>query len=102
MSTPTSFGEDKTSAGPCVVAWAKSIRDPNVARVLGFGEISSIVLVWWECALGDSISSLMPCSDDPYSLEQLKAPRMNLSVVRPLVDSLYETQDLSIGGTPVS
>lgn len=36
-------------------------------------------------------------SDDPYSLEQLKAPRMNISVVRPLVDALYETQDLSIG-----
>ncbi|KIW66858.1 hypothetical protein PV04_06150 [Phialophora macrospora] len=34
--------------------------------------------------------------DDPYSLEQLKAPRMNISVVRPLVDSLYEMQDLSI------
>ncbi|KIX04585.1 uncharacterized protein Z518_05455 [Rhinocladiella mackenziei CBS 650.93] len=33
--------------------------------------------------------------DDPYSLEQLKAPRMNISVVRPLVDSLYEKQDLS-------
>jgi hypothetical protein len=36
-------------------------------------------------------------ADDPYSLEQLKAPRMNISVVRPLVDSLYEMQDLSIG-----
>ncbi|KAJ9498444.1 hypothetical protein H2202_006131 [Exophiala xenobiotica] len=35
-------------------------------------------------------------NDDPYSLEQLKAPRMNISVVRPLVDSLYEMQDLSI------
>lgn len=35
--------------------------------------------------------------DDPYSLEQLKAPRMNISVVRPLVEALYETQDLSIG-----
>ncbi|EXJ85226.1 hypothetical protein A1O3_05901 [Capronia epimyces CBS 606.96] len=34
--------------------------------------------------------------DDPYSLEQLKAPRMNISVVRPLVDSLYEKQDLSL------
>ncbi|KAH0845138.1 hypothetical protein AYO21_01601 [Fonsecaea monophora] len=34
--------------------------------------------------------------DDPYSLDQLKAPRMNISVVRPLVDSLYETNDLSI------
>ncbi len=34
--------------------------------------------------------------DDPYSLEQLKAPRMNISVVRPLVDALYEMQDVSI------
>ncbi|KAL2412550.1 hypothetical protein ABEF91_000753 [Exophiala dermatitidis] len=34
--------------------------------------------------------------DDPYSLEQLKAPRMNISVVRPLVDSLFEKQDLSL------
>ena len=35
--------------------------------------------------------------DDPYSLEQLKSPRMNISVVRPLVDQLYELQDVSIG-----
>ncbi|EXJ85892.1 hypothetical protein A1O1_06261 [Capronia coronata CBS 617.96] len=34
--------------------------------------------------------------DDPYSLEQLKAPRMNISVVRPLVDSIYGKQDLSL------
>lgn len=34
--------------------------------------------------------------DDPYSLDQLKAPRMNISVVRPLVDQFYQTQDLSI------
>jgi len=34
--------------------------------------------------------------DDPYSLDQLKAPRMNISVVRPLVDQFYDTQDLSI------
>ncbi|KAJ9650560.1 hypothetical protein H2198_010139 [Neophaeococcomyces mojaviensis] len=34
--------------------------------------------------------------DDPYSLDQLKAPRMNISVVRPLVDQFYKTQDLSI------
>ena len=39
---------------------------------------------------------LIKLLDDPYSLEQLKAPRMNISVVRPLVDSLYEIQDLSI------
>ncbi|KAI1616583.1 hypothetical protein EDD36DRAFT_429474 [Exophiala viscosa] len=40
----------------------------------------------------DVISSI----DDPYSLDQLKAPRMNISVVRPLVDALYEMQDLSV------
>ena len=34
--------------------------------------------------------------DDPYSLEQLKGPRMNISVVRPLVDSYYNLQDVSI------
>lgn len=34
--------------------------------------------------------------DDPYSLDQLKAPRMNISVVRPLVDQFYDLQDLSI------
>jgi hypothetical protein len=35
--------------------------------------------------------------DDPYSTEQLKAPRMNISVVRPLVDAFYEMQDVSVG-----
>ena len=35
--------------------------------------------------------------DDPYSLEQLKAPRMNISVVRPLVDQFYAMRDVSIG-----
>jgi hypothetical protein len=35
--------------------------------------------------------------DDPYSLEQLRDPRMNLSVVRPLVDKLYEANDVSMG-----
>ncbi|KAG9238645.1 hypothetical protein BJ875DRAFT_450414 [Amylocarpus encephaloides] len=34
--------------------------------------------------------------DDPYSLEQLRDPRMNLSVVRPLVDKLYELDDASV------
>lgn len=34
--------------------------------------------------------------DDPYSIDQLKAPRMNISVVRPLVDQFYESQDLSM------
>jgi hypothetical protein len=34
--------------------------------------------------------------DDPYSIEQLRDPRMNLSVVRPLVDKFYELKDVSI------
>lgn len=34
--------------------------------------------------------------DDPYSIEQLRDPRMNISVVRPLVDRLYELDDVSI------
>ena len=40
----------------------------------------------------DVISSI----DDPYSLDQLKAPRMNISVIRPLVNEYYALQDLSI------
>ncbi|KAI9891616.1 MAG: hypothetical protein M1814_002550 [Vezdaea aestivalis] len=34
--------------------------------------------------------------DDPYSLEQLKAPRINVAVVRPLVDKFYKLHDISI------
>ena len=34
--------------------------------------------------------------DDPYSLDQLKAPRMNISVIRPLVQAYYNSQDLSM------
>lgn len=34
--------------------------------------------------------------DDPYSMDQLKAPRMNITIVRPLVDEYYASQDLSI------
>ncbi|KAI9812030.1 MAG: hypothetical protein M1827_004922 [Pycnora praestabilis] len=34
--------------------------------------------------------------DDPYTLEQLKAPRMNISLVRPLVNKLYDLHDVSI------
>ncbi|TVY30481.1 hypothetical protein LHYA1_G000520 [Lachnellula hyalina] len=34
--------------------------------------------------------------DDPYSIEQLRDPRMNLSVVRPLVDKLYDLTDISM------
>lgn len=35
--------------------------------------------------------------DDPYTAEQLKAPRMNKLLVRPLVDQLYNPHDLSVG-----
>ena len=35
--------------------------------------------------------------DDPYSLEQLRDPRMNMTIVRPLVDKLYELDDVSTG-----
>ncbi|KAI9859810.1 MAG: hypothetical protein M1824_003590 [Vezdaea acicularis] len=34
--------------------------------------------------------------DDPYSLEQLKSPRMNISIVRPLVKQLYSMNDCSV------
>ena len=33
---------------------------------------------------------------DPYSLEQLRAPRLNTTVVRPLMEELYDLQDISI------
>ncbi|KAG8529021.1 uncharacterized protein KY384_006711 [Bacidia gigantensis] len=34
--------------------------------------------------------------DDSYSLDQLRAPRINVSVVRPLVNRLWEIRDVSI------
>lgn len=34
--------------------------------------------------------------DDPYSTEQLKSPRMNVAIVRPLVEHLYDQDDVSI------
>lgn len=40
---------------------------------------------------------LINVPDDPYSLEQLKSPRMNVAVVRPLIDHLYDPDDVSIG-----
>lgn len=36
-------------------------------------------------------------SDDPYTAEQLKAPRMNKLLIRPLVDQLYNPHDISVG-----
>lgn len=35
--------------------------------------------------------------EDPYSTEQLKEPRMNVLIVKPLVDRLYDEDDISIG-----
>ena len=36
-------------------------------------------------------------ADDPYTLEQLREPRMNVLMVRPLVDRLYDPNDVSVG-----
>ncbi|KAI9668783.1 MAG: hypothetical protein M1831_000852 [Alyxoria varia] len=33
---------------------------------------------------------------DPYTLEQLRAPRLNDSIVRPLMEELYDLEDVSI------
>jgi len=35
--------------------------------------------------------------EDPYSVEQLREPRMNVLIVKPLVDRLYDEGDISIG-----
>jgi hypothetical protein len=35
--------------------------------------------------------------DDPYTLEQLLSPRITVSIVRPLVDRLYDPDNISIG-----
>lgn len=35
--------------------------------------------------------------DDPYSADQLRSPRMVGAVIRPLVDHLYDPDDVSIG-----
>lgn len=36
--------------------------------------------------------------EDPYGMEQLKEPRMNVLIVKPLVDRLYDPDDISTGG----
>ena len=41
--------------------------------------------------------SLTPEPDDPYTLEQLKSPRLNVKIIRPLVDRLYDPKDVSVG-----
>jgi hypothetical protein len=35
--------------------------------------------------------------EDPYTLEQLREPRMNVLIVKPLVDRLYDEDDISVG-----
>ncbi|KAG8410853.1 hypothetical protein J3458_016610 [Metarhizium acridum] len=35
--------------------------------------------------------------DDPYTLDHFRQPNLNALIVRPLVDRLYETQNISIG-----
>lgn len=35
--------------------------------------------------------------EDPYSIEQMREPRMNVLIVKPLVDRLYDEDDISIG-----
>ena len=34
--------------------------------------------------------------DDPYSLEQLRSARINIQIIRPLVDQFYELNDVSV------
>lgn len=46
----------------------------------------------------DSIRRLiLAVIEDPYSIEQLREPRMNVLIVKPLVDRLYDEDDISIG-----
>ncbi|KAB8338871.1 hypothetical protein FH972_021815 [Carpinus fangiana] len=63
---------------------------PGLPRPLEVCECStdvSILLTRWDVIQGIS---------DPYSLEQLRAPRLNTTVVRPLVETLYDLHDISI------
>lgn len=39
--------------------------------------------------------TIIACINDPYSLEQLRAPRLNTHVIRPLFNEVYETHDAS-------
>lgn len=40
--------------------------------------------------------------EDPYSIEQLREPRMNVLIVKPMVDRLYDEDDISIGMSEIS
>jgi hypothetical protein len=35
--------------------------------------------------------------DDPYTMEHFRDPKMNALVVRPLVERLYNPDDISVG-----
>ncbi|KAL5405421.1 hypothetical protein PMIN06_007404 [Paraphaeosphaeria minitans] len=39
---------------------------------------------------------VLACIEDPYSMDQLKEPRMNVLIVKPLVDRLFDADDISI------
>ncbi|KAF2129735.1 hypothetical protein P153DRAFT_314883 [Dothidotthia symphoricarpi CBS 119687] len=39
---------------------------------------------------------LLAVIEDPYTVEQLREPRMNVLIVKPLVDRLYDEDDISI------
>lgn len=39
---------------------------------------------------------VMNCLEDPYTLDQLRAPRINASVVRPLANRLFDLNDISV------
>lgn len=39
---------------------------------------------------------ILDAINDPYSYDQLRAPRLNNAIVRPLIDKYYAEQDLSI------
>lgn len=60
-------------------------RDPNV-----FCDLPVFQNIWR--IRREIISSIA----DPYTLEQLRAPRLNTTVVRPLMAQLYNLQDISI------
>ncbi|KAI9745207.1 MAG: hypothetical protein M1818_001485 [Claussenomyces sp. TS43310] len=64
------------------------------------GELALIPSLHSDCPVFSSIHSIradiIEAIDDPYSIEQLKDPRMNVAVVRPLVDKLFKLQDVSI------
>jgi hypothetical protein len=40
---------------------------------------------------------IMASIDDPYTIEQLREPRLNVLIVRPLVERLYDCDDVSVG-----